>query len=103
ETIQQQHLLLRLTASFAVAFALALGILRILRNWPLHYLIPGLYGFALVLAPFNPLHGLGLAFDSGGFTSSAITVPLVAALGIGLASTIHGRHPLSDGFGMVAI
>jgi len=103
DAIRQQHFLLRLSASVAVAFALALGILRILRNWPLHHLVLGLYGLAIVLALFNPLHGIGLAFDSGGFTSSAITVPLVAALGIGLASTIHGRHPLADGFGMVAI
>jgi uncharacterized membrane protein (DUF2068 family) len=93
---------LRLTVALAVAFALALGVFRILNGWSLQYLIIGGYFCVVVMTFFAPPEIIGIAFDSGGVTTSTVTVPLVAALGIGLARTIHGRDPLIDGFGLIA-
>ena len=93
---------LRLTVALAVAFALALGVFRILNGWSLQYLIIGGYLCVVVMTFFAPPEIIGIAFDSGGVTTSTVTVPLVAALGIGLAQTIHGRDPLIDGFGLIA-
>jgi len=93
---------LRLTVAMAVAFAMALGVFRILNGWSLQYLIIGGYFCVVVMTSFAPPEIIGIAFDSGGVTTSTVTVPLVAALGIGLARTIHGRDPLIDGFGLIA-
>ena len=89
---------LRLT----VACFILLGVLRILRNWPLHVLIIGGYAAVMLMTVFAPREIIGIAYDSGGVTTSTITVPLVTALGVGLATVIRGRNPLTDGFGMIA-
>ena len=93
---------LRMTVAFSVGFAIALGTLRILLGHPIHYYI--ITGYILVVAVtfFAPKEIIGLAYDSGGVTTSTVTVPLVAALGIGLASSIKGRNPAIDGFGLIA-
>ncbi|NIM69844.1 MAG: DUF1538 domain-containing protein [Xanthomonadales bacterium] len=93
---------LRLTVAFAVGVALVVGVFRILKGWPVQYLVIGGYLCVVVMTAFAPPEIIGIAYDSGGVTTSTVTVPLVAALGIGLASTIHGRDPLIDGFGLIA-
>lgn len=93
---------LRLSVAVAVGFAGLLGVYRILRGWPVHYLIIGGYSAVVVLTWFAPPAIIGIAYDSGGVTTSTVTVPLVTALGIGLASSIRGRNPLTDGFGLIA-
>lgn len=93
---------LRLTVAFAVGFALVVGVFRILKGWPVQYLIIGGYFGVVIMTFFAPPEIVGIAYDSGGVTTSTVTVPLVAALGIGLAHTIHGRDPLIDGFGLIA-
>jgi len=93
---------LRLTVAFSVGFAILVGVMRILRNWPLHYLIIGGYCVVMVMTLFAPQEIIGIAYDAGGVTTSTITVPLVTALGVGLATIIRGRNPLTDGFGMIA-
>ncbi|AFT67832.1 MAG: hypothetical protein ACJA2Y_000039 [Cycloclasticus pugetii] len=93
---------LRFTVAFSVGFAILLGVLRIIRGWPLHYLIiPGYIG-VVVMTFFAPESIIGIAYDSGGVTTSTITVPLVTTLGVGLASAIQGRNPMTDGFGLIA-
>lgn len=94
---------LRLTVAFSVGFSILLGVLRILRNWPLHYLIIGGYIIVMSMTIFAPQEIIGIAYDAGGVTTSTITVPLVTALGVGLATIIRGRNPLTDGFGMIAL
>ena len=93
---------LRLSVAFSVGLAIFLGVLRILRGWPLPWMIIGGYLLIEVLTPFAPKEIIGIAYDSGGVTTSTITVPLVTALGIGLASSIAGRNPVLDGFGLIA-
>jgi len=93
---------LRLTVALAVGIALVIGVFRILKGWPVQYLIIGGYFGVVVMTFFAPPEIIGIAYDSGGVTTSTVTVPLVAALGIGLAHTIHGRDPLIDGFGLIA-
>jgi Protein of unknown function (DUF1538) len=93
---------LRLTVALSVGFAILVGVLRIMKGWPLHYLIICGYVGVLVITPFAPPEIIGIAYDSGGVTTSTITVPLVAALGIGLATAIRGRNPMIDGFGLIA-
>ena len=93
---------LRLTVALAVGIALVVGVFRILKGWPVQYLIIGGYAGVVIMTVFAPPEIIGIAYDSGGITTSTVTVPLVAALGIGLASTIHGRDPLVDGFGLIA-
>ena len=93
---------LRLSVAVAVGFAGLVGVYRILRGWPIHYLIIGGYSAIVLLTWFAPPAIIGIAYDSGGVTTSTVTVPLVAALGIGLASSIRGRNPLTDGFGLIA-
>jgi hypothetical protein len=94
---------LRATVALAVGVALAMGVVRIIHGWPLHYLIMIGYLLVMVLTPFAPRDIVGIAYDSGGVTTSTITVPLTTALGIGLASSIQGRNPLIDGFGLIAL
>lgn len=94
---------LRITVAVAVGVAVVVGVLRILRGWPLHYLIIGGYVLVMVLTVFAPDEIVGIAYDSGGITTSTITVPLVTALGVGLAASIRGRNPMLDGFGIIAL
>jgi len=93
---------LRLTVALAVGIALLVGVFRILKGWPVQYLIIGGYLGVVIMTFFAPPEIIGIAYDSGGVTTSTVTVPLVAALGIGLANTIRGRDPLIDGFGLIA-
>jgi len=93
---------LRFTVALAVGFAIALGVLRILMNWPIHYMIMLGYVMVIIMTFFAPDEIIGIAYDSGGVTTSTITVPLVTALGIGLAASIRGRNPMLDGFGLIA-
>jgi len=93
---------LRLVVALAVGVALLVGVIRILKGWPVQYLIIGGYIGVVVMTAFAPPEIIGIAYDSGGVTTSTVTVPLVAALGIGLASSIRGRDPLVDGFGLIA-
>ncbi|WP_114326993.1 DUF1538 domain-containing protein [Candidatus Colwellia aromaticivorans] len=93
---------LRFTVAFAVGFAIVMGVLRILRGWPIQYLILGGYVVVVLMTMIAPNWIIGIAYDSGGVTTSTITVPLVTALGVGLASAIKGRNPMIDGFGLIA-
>ena len=93
---------LRMTVAFSVGFAIALGTLRILLGHPIQYYIISGYILVVFVTFFAPKEIIGLAYDSGGVTTSTVTVPLVAALGIGLASSIKGRNPVIDGFGLIA-
>ncbi|MBO0216042.1 DUF1538 domain-containing protein [Vibrio sp. Vb2880] len=93
---------LRLTVALSVGFAIVIGVLRILRGWPMHYMIALGYVGVVILTAFAPASIIGIAYDSGGVTTSTITVPLVTALGVGLASSIKGRNPMLDGFGLIA-
>ena len=93
---------LRLTVALSVGLALVIGVLRILKGWPIHYLIISGYVAVVVLTLFAPPEIVGIAYDSGGVTTSTITVPLVTALGVGLAGNIRGRNLMTDGFGLIA-
>lgn len=93
---------LRYTVATAVGSSLVIGVMRILLGWPIHYLIIGGYILVVVLTGFAPPEIVGIAYDSGGVTTSTVTVPLTTALGVGLASAIKGRNPMIDGFGLVA-
>ncbi|MBE9557182.1 MAG: DUF1538 domain-containing protein [Proteobacteria bacterium] len=93
---------LRMTVAVSVGASLVLGVFRILKGWPVHVLIIGGYIIVVILTFLAPPEIIGVAYDSGGVTTSTITVPLVTALGVGLASTIRGRNPLTDGFGLIA-
>jgi uncharacterized membrane protein (DUF2068 family) len=93
---------LRITVAVAVGFAIVVGVFRIIKGWPIQYLIIGGYMGVVVMTFFAPKEIIGIAYDSGGVTTSTITVPLVTALGIGLASSIKGRNPMIDGFGLIA-
>lgn len=108
-TTEQQELVrhsyalgLRVTVALAVGIALVMGVLRIVLGWPTHYWIMAGYAMVFLLTPFAPRHIIAVAYDSGGVTTSTITVPLTTALGVGLASSIKGRSPLADGFGLIA-
>lgn len=96
-------LTLRTTVAIAVGIALMLGVMRIIKGWPVQYFILVGYCFVMLITPFAPSNIIGIAYDSGGVATSTITVPLTAALGVGLASSIQGRNPLFDGFGMIAL
>jgi uncharacterized membrane protein (DUF2068 family) len=93
---------LRYTVAFSVGIAILIGVLRILKGWPIHYLIITGYLGVVIMTFFAPTEIIGIAYDSGGVTTSTITVPLVTALGVGLASSIKGRNPMVDGFGLIA-
>jgi hypothetical protein len=93
---------LRLTVALSVGIAIVLGVLRILKGWPIQYMIIGGYIGVVILTGLAPENIIGIAYDSGGVTTSTITVPLVTALGVGLASAIKGRNPMIDGFGLIA-
>ena len=93
---------LRYTVALSVGIAIVVGVLRILLNWSIHYMIMAGYIIVIIVTSFAPAEIIGIAYDSGGVTTSTITVPLVTALGIGLASSISGRNPMIDGFGLIA-
>jgi hypothetical protein len=93
---------LRITVAVGVAFALTLGAYRIVSGTPLYLYILAGYVVVVVQTIFAPKDIIALAYDSGGVTTSTVTVPLVAALGLGLANSIPGRSPALDGFGLIA-
>ena len=93
---------LRMVVAVSVGAAVVVGVLRILKGWPLHFMIIGGYVLVLLLTLIAPEAIIGIAYDSGGVTTSTITVPLVTALGVGLATAIKGRNPMLDGFGLIA-
>lgn len=93
---------LRITVAIGVAFALALGSFRIVTGTPLYvYILVG-YIIVIVQTFFAPKTLIALAYDSGGVTTSTVTVPIVAALGLGLSNAVPGRNPAIDGFGLIA-
>jgi hypothetical protein len=93
---------LRMSVAFSVGLAIMLGVIRIIKGWPIYYLIIGGYIVVMIMTMFAPAEIIGIAYDAGGVTTSTITVPLVTALGVGLATVIKGRSPLTDGFGLIA-
>ncbi len=93
---------LRVTVAVSVGFAIVAGVFRIVRGWPIQYLIIGGYLGVVIMTAFAPPEIIGIAYDSGGVTTSTVTVPLVTALGVGLAQSIRGRNPMVDGFGLIA-
>ena len=93
---------LRLVVALSVGVALLLGVFRILANWSLPLMIIGGYVLVVVVTAIAPAEIVGIAYDSGGVTTSTVTVPLVTALGVGLASSLKGRNPMLDGFGLIA-
>ncbi|MGB5586445.1 MAG: DUF1538 domain-containing protein, partial [Gammaproteobacteria bacterium] len=93
---------LRMTVALSVGIAIMIGVFRILKGWPIQYFIIGGYVLVMLMTTMAPEEIIGIAYDSGGVTTSTITVPLVTALGVGLASSIRGRNPLIDGFGLIA-
>lgn len=93
---------LRITVALSVGFAILVGVLRIIRGWPIQHLIVGGYIGVIIMTAFAPPEIIGIAYDSGGVTTSTVTVPLVTALGVGLAESIRGRNPMIDGFGLIA-
>jgi len=93
---------LRMTVALAVGVALVIGVFRIIMGWSLPMLIIGGYVLVLILTSIAPPEIIGIAYDSGGVTTSTVTVPLVTALGVGLASSLKGRNPMLDGFGLIA-
>ena len=102
DSLNQYAFGLRMSVAFSVGLAILIGVMRIIRGWPLHYLIIGGYVVVMLMTIIAPKEIIGIAYDAGGVTTSTITVPLVAALGVGLASSIRGRSPLVDGFGLIA-
>jgi hypothetical protein len=93
---------LRYTVAVSVGISLMIGVQRILKGWPIQWLIIAGYCLVVLLTTVAPEEIVGIAYDSGGVTTSTITVPLVTALGVGLAQSIKGRNPMIDGFGLIA-
>lgn len=93
---------LRLTVALAVGAALVIGVIRILANWSLPLMITTGYCLVILLTTIAPKEIVAVAYDSGGVTTSTVTVPLVTALGVGLASSLKGRSAMIDGFGLIA-
>jgi len=94
---------LRFTVALSVGMAIMIGVVRIIRGWPIQWFIIVGYIAVVIMTAFAPPEIIGIAYDSGGVTTSTVTVPLVTALGVGLASSIKGRNPMTDGFGLIAI
>lgn len=93
---------LRLVVALSVGVALLIGVFRILANWSLPVMIIGGYFLVILATTVAPAEIVGVAYDSGGVTTSTVTVPLVTALGVGLASSLKGRNAMADGFGLIA-
>ncbi len=102
DAISSYALGLRMSVAVSVGLAILIGVLRIIKGWPIHYLIISGYVMVMLMTIIAPEEIVGIAYDAGGVTTSTVTVPLVAALGVGLASIIKGRNPLVDGFGLIA-
>ena len=102
EAMNTYALGLRMTVALAVGAALVLGVVRIITDFSLPMLIIGGYVLVVLLTALAPPEIIGIAYDSGGVTTSTVTVPLVTALGVGLASSLKGRNPMLDGFGLIA-
>jgi hypothetical protein len=102
ESMEEYAFGLRLTVAISVGFAIMAGVFRIVRGWPIQYFIIGGYIGVVIMTAFAPPEIIGIAYDSGGVTTSTVTVPLVTALGVGLAENIKGRNPMIDGFGLIA-
>ncbi|MCL7487856.1 MAG: DUF1538 domain-containing protein [Desulfobulbaceae bacterium] len=102
QSLRSYGLGLRLTVAVSVGLSILIGVLRIILGWPIHYLIISGYIVVMLMTIIAPAEIIGIAYDAGGVTTSTVTVPLVAALGVGLASSIRGRNPLVDGFGLIA-
>ncbi|NAX33656.1 DUF1538 domain-containing protein, partial [Vibrio sp. V29_P1S30P107] len=96
-------LTLRLLVASSVGLVISLGVFRTIMGYPLHWFMIIGYLLVVTVTYFAPEEIVGLAYDSGGVTTNIVTVPLIAAMGIGLASSIRGRNPLIDGFGLVAL
>jgi hypothetical protein len=96
-------LVLRFVIAVSVGLVLILGVLRVLRGWAVYKLLIAGYAIALGLTYIAPPEIIGLAYDSGGVTTNIVSVPLIAAIGLGLANSIRGRSLLADGFGLVAL
>lgn len=96
-------LMLRIAVALGMAFGITLGSWRIVMGWPLQWFVCAAYVLVIIQTLRSPRAIIPLAFDSGGVTTSTITVPIIAALGLGLASEIPGRSPIMDGFGMIAL
>ena len=94
---------LKFTVAFSVGLAAMIGVLRIVKGWSIQWIIMGGYILVVGMTMIAPKEIIGIAYDSGGVTTSTITVPLMTALGIGLASSIKGRNPMLDGFGLIAL
>ena len=93
---------LRMTVALSVGVAILLGVLRIVLGWSLPVMIISGYVLVMLMTTVAPAEIIGVAYDSGAVTTSTVTVPLVAALGVGLASSIKDRNPMTDGFGLIA-
>jgi len=93
---------LRLAIAIGVGMGIMVGSFRIITGGELHHFIIGAYIVVVIQTFFTPRQMIPIAYDSGGVSTSTVTVPLVAALGLGLASGIPGRSPLIDGFGLIA-
>jgi len=103
EEAQESYALgLRMTVALSVGLAIVVGVIRIVKGWAIQWIIIAGYIGVVVMTFFAPREIIGIAYDSGGVTTSTITVPLVTALGVGLASSIRGRNPMIDGFGLIA-
>ncbi|MCU7835507.1 MAG: DUF1538 domain-containing protein [gamma proteobacterium symbiont of Taylorina sp.] len=101
--IRSYALGLKFTVAISVGMAAVIGVLRIVKGWPIQWIIMGGYILVVMMTMIAPKEIIGIAYDSGGVTTSTITVPLMTALGIGLASSIKGRNPMLDGFGLIAL
>ena len=93
---------IRLLVALGVAIGISIGVHRIIVGGSMHYYIMGGYTLVIILTTLAPKYIVALAYDLGGVTTSEVTVPLVTALGIGLAANIEGRSVLIDGFGLIA-
>ena len=102
ESMEDYAFGLRLTVALSVGFAIVLGVYRIIKGWPIQYFIIAGYIGVVIMTAMAPPEIIGIAYDSGGVTTSTVTVPLVTALGVGLAESIKGRNPMIDGFGLIA-
>ena len=102
ESMEEYAFGLRLTVALSVGFAILAGVFRIIKGWPIQYFIISGYIGVVIMTAFAPPEIVGIAYDSGAVTTSTVTVPLVTALGVGLASSIEGRNPMIDGFGLIA-
>jgi len=99
----QYALSLRFIIAFSIGLAVLLGVLKIIKGWPTYYFVLSGYTLVAIVSFFAPPEIIGFAFDAGGIATSTITVPLVIAIGVGLAAAIKGRHPITDGFGLIAL